>query len=303
MRHDLMTLRLVLAVAETGSISRGADRVSLALAAASSRITGFEARLGFKLFVRHARGVHATQNCKALCRRIEELNSALSAFDNEALSFSRGVTGHLRIAATPEAVAARLIGRLSAFVTRHADVTFSIIERPGAEVERLVLVGEADLAIYPRPHLGPRLASRVFGGGRWHALVPRGHAKAGLPALAFADLMELPILGVDRSSEFGAAFAREAARRGKALSHTLCDPVSIARLVEAGLGVGVISDASAAQARAMYDVDVLPIDDPMAPFELVIGRPRREHVPTLTQKAFDELARLEAADLRSVCAA
>lgn len=38
MRHDLTTLRLVLAVSEAGSISRGADRVNLALAAASCRI-------------------------------------------------------------------------------------------------------------------------------------------------------------------------------------------------------------------------------------------------------------------------
>jgi DNA-binding transcriptional LysR family regulator len=46
MRFDLLSLNLVLAIAETRSITRGAEREHLALAAASKRLSDLEARLG-----------------------------------------------------------------------------------------------------------------------------------------------------------------------------------------------------------------------------------------------------------------
>ena len=60
MRFDLQTLDLVLAIAETRSITRGAAREHLALAAASKRLSDLETRLGVPLFERRARGVEPT---------------------------------------------------------------------------------------------------------------------------------------------------------------------------------------------------------------------------------------------------
>ncbi|HLL09934.1 MAG TPA: LysR family transcriptional regulator, partial [Rubrivivax sp.] len=50
MRFDLTTLNLVLAIADTHSITRGAEREHLALAAASKRLSDLEARFGVPLF-------------------------------------------------------------------------------------------------------------------------------------------------------------------------------------------------------------------------------------------------------------
>jgi hypothetical protein len=46
MRFDLITLNLVLAIAETRNITRAAEREHLALAAASKRLKDLETRLG-----------------------------------------------------------------------------------------------------------------------------------------------------------------------------------------------------------------------------------------------------------------
>ena len=54
MRLDLTTLNLVLAIEQTRSITRGAEREHLALAAASKRISDLETRLGVQLFERRA---------------------------------------------------------------------------------------------------------------------------------------------------------------------------------------------------------------------------------------------------------
>ena len=78
MRFDLVTLNLVLAIAETRSISRGAEREHLALAAASKRVSDLEARLGVALFERRARGVEPTDAGRELHGA---LVSAAVAFD------------------------------------------------------------------------------------------------------------------------------------------------------------------------------------------------------------------------------
>ena len=82
MRFDLLTLNLVLAIAETRSITRGAGREHLALAAASKRLSDLETRLGVRLFERRARGVELTEAGRALVRHIRSLNASLHALED-----------------------------------------------------------------------------------------------------------------------------------------------------------------------------------------------------------------------------
>ena len=49
---DLSTLRVVIAAADLGSISAASERLQLAVAAASARITALEESLGFRVFDR-----------------------------------------------------------------------------------------------------------------------------------------------------------------------------------------------------------------------------------------------------------
>jgi len=58
LRYDLINLRLFQHVAEAASITHGARRSNMSLAAASKRIRAMEAALGTGLLVRGRRGVH-----------------------------------------------------------------------------------------------------------------------------------------------------------------------------------------------------------------------------------------------------
>ena len=60
-RVDLTSLRILLAVAQTGSITQAAEQCHLALGAASTRMKELEQRLGVELLERHARGVRLTE--------------------------------------------------------------------------------------------------------------------------------------------------------------------------------------------------------------------------------------------------
>ena len=66
MRFDLTDLRLFLHVVEAGSITHGAERMHLAIAAASTRIRNMEATLGTPLLHRERLGVQPTEAGRAL---------------------------------------------------------------------------------------------------------------------------------------------------------------------------------------------------------------------------------------------
>ena len=61
MRFDLVDLSLFRHVVEAGSITHGAERANLALAAGSTRVRQMEEALGAPLLVRSRHGVQPTQ--------------------------------------------------------------------------------------------------------------------------------------------------------------------------------------------------------------------------------------------------
>ena len=67
MRFDLADLSLFRHVIDAGSITRGAERAHLALAAASTRIRHMEETLGATLLVRTRQGVTPTQAGRTSC--------------------------------------------------------------------------------------------------------------------------------------------------------------------------------------------------------------------------------------------
>src|SRR4051794_3176874 len=89
MRFDLVDLQLFIAVADQRSITRGAERVHLALASASARIKGLEAALGVALLNRGRRGVELTaagenllDHARVILHQVETLRGDLAAYSS-----------------------------------------------------------------------------------------------------------------------------------------------------------------------------------------------------------------------------
>jgi DNA-binding transcriptional LysR family regulator len=67
MRFDFTDLNLFRHIIEAGSITHGAARANLALAAASTRIRKMELAFGAELLIRGRQGVTPTQAGRTLC--------------------------------------------------------------------------------------------------------------------------------------------------------------------------------------------------------------------------------------------
>jgi DNA-binding transcriptional LysR family regulator len=286
MRFDLTTLNLVLAIADTRSITRGAEREHLALAAASKRLSDLETRFGVPLFERHARGVEPTEAGRALVRHIRSLHASLHALESEVVEFSRGIKGHLRIAANAGAISECLPPDLAAFSQSHPQIRISLEDQTSAEVQAAVAEGRADVGIFVPPLLDNRLTTWVYRHGALAAMVPAGHALSALESVRFEALLDHDIVGLHAGAAVHELMRAEAEGHGRSLKARLqvrgFD--AIAQLVEAGLGVAVMPAAVAQRFALLFRVKVLALDEPWAERDYRLAVRTQEVLPTVVQR-------------------
>ncbi len=293
MRFDLVTLNLVLAVAESKSITAGAQREHLALAAASRRLSDIEARLGVKLFERRARGVEPTDAGHALVRHVRSLHAALHALESEVVEFSRGIKGHLRVAANAGAIAECLPADLAAFSKANPGVRVSLEDLSSADVQAAVADGRADVGVFVPPLRDDRLSTHPYREAALRAVVPAGHslARQGGGAVDFDAMLDHDIVGLPMGTSVHQLMLAHAQQRNRVLQARLqvrgFD--AIAQLVEAGLGVALLPAAVAERLSRSFDVEVLALNEPWAKREYLIAARKQEVQPAAVQRFIEAL--------------
>lgn len=283
MRFDLTTLNLVLAIADTRSITHGARREHIALAAASKRLADLEARFGLPLFERRARGVEPTDAGFALVRHIRSLQASLHALESEVAEFTRGIKGHLRIAANAGAIAECLPADLAAFSAAHPLVRISLEDLTSREVQATVAEGRADVGVFALPIQDGRLTVYRYREGELAVIVPASHALAARASVRFDDLLAHDIVGLHAGASVLEQMRARAQADGRPLRARLqvrgFD--AIAQLVEAGLGVAVLPAVPAQRFARVFDIRVLALDESWARRDYLLGVRTQEVLPTV----------------------
>ncbi|RQO58743.1 transcriptional regulator [Paucibacter sp. KBW04] len=291
MRLDLTTLNLILAIEQVRSITKGAAREHLALAAASKRVSDLESRLGVQLFERRARGVEPTEACRALVRHIRSLHASLHALESEVMEFARGIKGHLRIAANSGAIAECLPADLAAFSQAHPQIRISLEDLTSAEVQAAVAEGRADVGIFTPPLLDNRLEHWFYRAARLAVLVPAEHELATRSAVSFSDLLDYDLIGLHAGASAQELMREQALARGRTLNARLqvrgFD--AIAQLVEAGLGVAVLPEGPAERFSRIFAVRLLRLDEAWGARDYCLGVARQERMPTVLQRFVEAL--------------
>ncbi|WP_439873073.1 LysR substrate-binding domain-containing protein [Rhizobium leguminosarum] len=142
---DLDQLQTFIAIVDTGSFTKAADRVFKTQSAVSMQMRRLEERIGKQLFAKDGRGNRLTAEGEKLlnyARRIIRLNNeAIAAFDDNRLE------GTLRIG-TPDDYADRympeIIGR---FAKTHPNVELYIVCEPSVDLAERMHKGELDIAL------------------------------------------------------------------------------------------------------------------------------------------------------------
>src|SRR5690606_41614709 len=112
MKIDSITIQLVLAIADEGSISRAADKLNLAVAAASRRLSDLEQQCGTKLFHRIPHGVRITESGNKLLQHIRQIDNLILRLQDDATAISQGRDGRIIIGA-PKTVVIQFLAKRS----------------------------------------------------------------------------------------------------------------------------------------------------------------------------------------------
>jgi DNA-binding transcriptional LysR family regulator len=266
-RIDLTSLQLFVAVCELGSIGRAAEREFIAASAVSKRLSDLEATLQTPLLYRHTRGVNLTPAGESLLHHARSVLFSLEKMQAELSEYAEGVRGHVRIHANISAIVQFLPEDLGDFTREHPQVKIDLEEHLSTEVVRAVQEGAADIGICNAGvAAGHALQALPYRQDELVLIVPRGHALAGREAVSFEDTLDLDHVGLHSNSSIYLAMREAAATAGRTIRLRIhvTGLDAMCRMIDNGLGVGVMPRRAFTLMHGVGDLDCVRLTDAWA---------------------------------------
>jgi DNA-binding transcriptional LysR family regulator len=289
MRFDLTDLSLFRHAVEAGSITGGAKRAHLALAAASTRIRNMEEALGAALLVRGRHGVTPTQAGRTLLQHARTMLRQAERLREDLGAYAGGLAGQIRVLSNTNALTEFLPEALSSFLASHPNVSVDLEERLSDEIVGLIAEGVADVGIVAATVDTSALKTYPFRKDRFVLVVAHTHPLAKRSKISFAQVLDHDFVGLDRASALQRFLADKAALIGRPLRLRvqLRSFDAVCRMVERNVGIGIVPETTA---RRMAETVVpVALTDPWAVRELTICIRSFEELPPYARQLVEHL--------------
>jgi DNA-binding transcriptional LysR family regulator len=192
---DIAALQAFLAVAESGSFSRAAERIFLTQPAISKRIAALEQSLGTRLFDRLGRQVQLTEAGHALLARAHQLLKDLDDIKRSISNLTGTISGELRFATSHHIGLHRLPAALQRFHETYPQVRLDLRFMDSERACTAVTQGELELAIVTLPPkaLHPLTVTKVWD-DPLDVVVAPNHPLAAVGPVAATMLLDYPAI-------------------------------------------------------------------------------------------------------------
>ncbi|MBK5418097.1 LysR family transcriptional regulator [Pseudomonas sp. TH31] len=266
MHLDLTDLKLFIHIAEAQKLSQGAKRAFLSPAAASVRIKAMEYQLNSQLFYRDSKGVELTDAGQRLLKHARLIMGQVGYLKAEFAEYSEGTSGHIRIFANSTAVTEFLPEILAGFLAKNAGVTVDLQERMSRDIVRGVLDGSTDMGIIAGPITAKGLQAIHFSTDKLVVIVPSGHELDIASPVRLSDTLKFHQVGLHAGSTLQDFVKEQAEKLGTHVNWRIqvSSFESICRMVEAGVGIGVIPESAAKRHSKTMNLSILALDEPWA---------------------------------------
>ncbi|MYX05327.1 LysR family transcriptional regulator [Streptomyces sp. SID8375] len=297
MTLNLPQLRAFLAVVDAGGFSAAAAELGMSQSAVSHAVASLERELTAPLLIR-ASPVRTTVLGAKVLPHARMALSAVRSVEQLAADAGGTMTGTVRLASTPTVCQGLLPGLLRHWREDQPRITVRVFEGDSAEVADWLEDGTADAAVlidpppaiagkYPRSGPGIQLATDEY-----RALLPRDHPLADEPRVDIRDLEDDPFLISPNGCEARVRTLHSLAGLRFSPTHRVRDLATLISMVQAGLGVTVLSEVS--RSLIPSDLVLLPLQ-PQTSRRLVLtgpqARPWHPALRTLAESAAGHLAR------------
>ncbi|HHG8775519.1 TPA: LysR family transcriptional regulator [Raoultella planticola] len=243
---NLLHWRLLVAVADSGNITRAAEQVGMTQSGASQAVAQLETLLGFRVFVRERRNISVTALGEEVTGHARLMLAQLDAI-RRLSEESRGLLGgRVRLASFPSVTSTFLPGLLREFRRLHPGIEVVVLEGTDEEVEEWLMANTVDLGVVMNPL--PGRSDFILGKDEWVAVLPAGHTLARNAKLHGITLEDLAghafILATGGCAVNAKSLIEQAGLQLLDVRMTVRDWVSASLLVREEMGVALIPQSA-----------------------------------------------------------
>jgi DNA-binding transcriptional LysR family regulator len=291
MRPDIVSLALFVRVAEMRSLTKAAEASHIALAAASRRIQQLEEQYAVQLLYRSSRGVALTPAGATLLQHAKGLLSAVDQMGADISDYSRGMKGLVRVQANASALAQYLPHDLATFAAKHPALKISLGEERSTAIVEALLSGACDVGIVMEGAEADGLEMRDYKADTLCAVVPKKHPERARK-LAFAALLDHDFVGLESNTVISQLMFAQAQRSEKPLRLRVQVKSFdvVAKMIQAGLGIGVLPEAAAAAFAPSMGLRLIALSDPWATRRMFVCTREYGSLPAPARQLVDHLS-------------
>jgi DNA-binding transcriptional LysR family regulator len=252
---ELYQLRTFAAVAESGHLTRAAERLHVSQPAVSAQIRALEEELGVPLFERGATGMTLTTAGAKLLPLATRVIGAATDLKSQALSLKGEIGGHLRVGTLSDPDYLRLGDLLVRATERHPLLQLELRHEVTGAAFAKVRDGELDASFYYGPLHHAAVVSTPLRPMAYRVVVPAGW-RDRIAGDDWAPIAALPWVMTPPISSHHALATELFETRGRTPESIVeADNESVVRsLVVAGLGAGLMREDTAIEAERAGEV-------------------------------------------------
>jgi DNA-binding transcriptional LysR family regulator len=276
MNINLRQLRAFVSIGRLGSFTKAAEALHATQPALSAQIRDLEDALGVKLFDRSTRSVTLTQAGEDLMPSVDTVLTDLSSVVARARDVAKRNTGRVTVAALPSLAATLMPGVIAKMRDAHPGIVVTIKDALAERAIAILRADEADLALTSAPPPDRELTFTPLFADRMVAVLPHGHPLAKAKVLRLAELLDTPLVLMDRDSSVRRIVDGACASIGRlaAPAYEAAFMATAIGLVRAGIGATLLP-SSASELLAAGDLVIRDLDKPRIERELGIVKQRR----------------------------
>ncbi|WP_406855733.1 LysR family transcriptional regulator [Alsobacter sp. KACC 23698] len=265
-RHDLLSLRLFVAMCEAKSLSRAAEQLNLAVSAASRRVKLLEREAGADLVLRKPHGVEPTSAGLTMLRYGRIVLRLADQFAANMAEHRSGVRGRVRVFGSSSALVQRLASDLARFTKAHPDIKLDLEERPTVETIEAIQRGQADIGVIVRGAATQGLLTYPYTEDRLAVAVPADHPLASRHCVTLETLFNEDLVSLDAGTAIHRLITERARDAGRYLKlrvqvrsfEVMC------QMIRHGLGVGILPEDALRPLADALGLRLVRLDEPWA---------------------------------------
>ena len=272
MLPDIDSLALFVRAAELRSLTKAAEASHIGLAAASRRMALLEHRFKTALLERSPRGVELTSAGASLLPHAKALLLEINEMQAEMRDHADGRKGALRILANTSAMTESLPADLAAFSRLNPDVRLAVQELWSSDIVRSLQAGMADVGIVVEGINTEGLETRPYRTDRIAVVMLASHPLATADEMSFAEVLDDDLIAL----ESGASMMRLLAEQAVIEQRTLHLRVqvrsfeAVCRMVQAGMGIGILPFEGASLMSQALGLVVRPLKEAWAERNMLV---------------------------------